>query len=153
MRQELKFRNFKDVREALTRLSQGEVETLGLWSYYQTLTHCATTVENSMKGLKREMSWWKRHVIGPLFFIFITTQGALPRGIRGNPQNALNQRVEGDEKAALSRLLKALEDFEKFGGTLNDHPLLGTLTKKKWFLFHSLHLANHLGYARLKEGP
>jgi hypothetical protein len=97
------------------------------------------------------MSWWKRHVKGPLFFWKISMDGHLPSGIKGNPQIAFDERIEGDEKESLARLLKTMEDFEKFEGTLSDHILLGNLTKSQWILFHSMHLANHLGHARLKE--
>ena len=88
---------------------------------------------------------------GPLFFWKISRDGFLPSGIMGNPQIAFDERIEGDEKAALVRLLKTMEDFEKFEGNLSDHILLGNLTKNQWILFHSMHLANHLGHAKLKE--
>jgi hypothetical protein len=150
MHQKFKLKNFNDVRALLNQLEQGPVETTGLWSYFQILTHCATAMENSMLGRRREMSWWKRHVRGPLFFRKISRDGFLPSGIKGNPQIAFDERIEGDEKAALTKLLKTMEDFEKFEGNLSDHILLGNLTKKQWILFHSMHLANHLGHAQLK---
>lgn len=151
MRQKLKLKNFNDIRGVLNKLEPGQVETTGLWSYYQILTHCATAMENSILGRRREMSWWKRHVKGPLFFWKISRDGCLPSGIKGNPQIAFDERIEGDEKAALARLLKTMEDFERFEGNLSDHILLGNLSRKQWMLFHSLHLANHLGHAKPKE--
>src|SRR5205809_727732 len=65
MRRELRFKNFEEVRAELARLEQGPVETTGVWSYAQILDHCAASLENSMKGLEREMSWWKRNIAGP----------------------------------------------------------------------------------------
>lgn len=149
MRRELRFKNFEDVRAELAELGKGPVETTGVWSYFQILNHCATAMENSMKGLEREMSWWQKHVKGPLFFRKNARDGFIPAGIKGNPQTAPPERIEGDEKAALTKLHQAMEDFEKFAGKLSVHPRLGKLNKKQWYLFHAMHIANHLGHAKL----
>ena len=151
MRRELKFRTFEDVRNELSRLGPGPVETTGLWSYHQILTHCAMGFENSMKGLKREMSWWKKHVSGPLLFQGMVIKGSIPVGIKGNPQTTFSERIEGDVKTALARLLQVMADFEKFDGNLSIHPRVGKLSKKNWIRFHALHLANHLGYTKQKD--
>ena len=147
MRRELKFRTFDDARKELENLQKGPVETTGHWSYFQILSHLAKATEGSMKGVKREMSWWNRHVKGPLSLQAMWLQGYIPVGIQGPPA----ERVEGDEKQALEQLLKALGDFEKFEGVLSDHPRLGSIGKEGFHRFHVLHMANHLGYAKLKD--
>ncbi len=147
MHRHLKFKNFNDARQELDRLSQGPIETIGNWSYFQILAHCAKAIEGSTKGKTFEMSWWKRHLRGPLFFYYCAWKGAVPSGIGVNPNKPV-ERIEGDEKAALAQLHQALEIFEKFEGKLGEHPLMGPLTKKQWALFHSWHLANHLGHVR-----
>jgi len=151
MRRELKFRNFNDARKELERLGPGPVETTGLWSYYQILTHCALGFENSMKGIEREMSWWKKHVSGPLRFQGMVLKGSIPMGIKGNPQTTYTERVEGDAKAAMDKLLQVMAEFEKFERKISIHPRVGKLSKKNWLRFHALHLANHLGYTKLKD--
>ena len=148
MRRELRFKNFEEVRAELARLEQGPVETTGVWSYFQILDHCALSLENSMKGLEREMSWWQKHVKGPFFARVTAAKGFIRPGIKGNPQTALSVRVEGDEKAAMTRLQQGLEAFEKFEGKLSVHPRLGKLNKKLWYHFHAMHIANHIGHAK-----
>jgi hypothetical protein len=76
--------------------------------------------------------------------------GFYPPGV-GVKKGVKVERVEGDEKAALAALRKALDDFEKHEGPWAEHPFFGKLDKKKWTLLTSLHLANHLGWAKPKE--
>jgi hypothetical protein len=147
MRRELKFRSFKDVRNELERLQKGPVETTGSWSYFQILTHCAKGFEGSMKGVKREMPWWKKHFLGPLTLRGMWLKGSIPIGIKGPPTD----RMEGDDRQAMVQLLIAIEDFEKFEGPFSDHPRVGKLDKEGWRRFHVLHLANHLGYTKPKN--
>lgn len=147
MPRDLRCRNFEDVRAELDRLHSGPVETTGNWSYYQILTHLTQAVEGSMKGVKREMTWWKRNVLGPLLHRLFVLRGYIPRGIKGPPSD----RVEGDETEALVRFRAALDNFEKFEGPFSDHRILGPLNKKQWAEFHPLHFANHVSHVRRKE--
>jgi hypothetical protein len=147
MRRELRFRSFDDIRSELNRLEQGSVETTGNWSYFQILAHLTKAVEGSMKGLKREMPFWKKKVVGPILYRVFAMRGYIPEGIKGPPAD----RIEGNEAEALAQFRKALETFEKFEGPLSDHPILGRLDKKQWTAFHSMHFANHVGHAKLKD--
>lgn len=147
MPRNLRCKNFKDVRAELDRLSQGSVETTGNWSYYQILTHLTQALEGSMKGVKREMPWWKRNIVGPLLHRLFVLRGYIPRGIKGPPAD----RIEGDEAQALVQYRKTLEIFEKFEGSFSDHRILGPLKKKQWTEFHTLHFANHVSHVRKKE--
>lgn len=151
MRRELRFKKIDDIRRELANLEKGPVITTGNWSYFQILEHCRKAVEGSMKGLQREMSWWKKHVIGPIGMYKTAMDGVIPTGIGSPMKGTPVERIEGDEKTALEQLRKALDDFEKFEGNLSSHPRFGPMNKKQWLLFHSMHLANHLGHARLKE--
>jgi hypothetical protein len=146
MRRELRFKTFDDARAELTQLEKGPVETTGNWSYFQILNHCAKAMEGSMKGSKREIPWQKRYIFGPIGYWDTVLRGYIAQGIQG-PKT---ERVEGDEKAALEQLRKAMDDFEKHEGPFSEHPRFGAFGKKKWYLFHSFHMANHLGWARPK---
>ena len=149
IRRELRFKTLDDARQELALLENGEVVTLGNWSYYQILNHCAGALEGTMKGLKREFSWWKRYVAGPLAAQKVMAQGFIPAGVQSSsPQT---ERVEGDEKIALSRLRKAMDDFQKFEGKFSEHPRFGPLNKRQWLHFHAMHLANHLGFVKLND--
>jgi len=151
LRRELRFKNFNDIRQELSALEKGPVVTTGQWSYFQILEHCRKAVEGSMKGLHRDLSWWKRHVMGPIGMYKTAKDGFIPTGIGSPMKGTPVERMEGDEKTALSQLRQALVDFEKFEGKFSDHPRFGQMSKKNWLLFHSMHLANHLGHAALKE--
>jgi len=146
MRRELRFKTLDDARAELARFEKSPVETFGNWSYFQILSHCSWALEGSIKGLKREMPWLKRYVSGPLGARSIILRGYIPVGVQG-PKT---ERIEGDDKAALAALRKAMDDFEKHEGPFSDHPRFGPLNKKKWTLFHAFHLANHLGWTKPK---
>jgi hypothetical protein len=151
MRRELRFKNFSDIRQELANLEKGPVVTTGNWSYFQILDHCRKALEGSMKGIHREMSWWKKYVIGPIGIYKTVRDGFIPTGIGSPMKGTPVERIEGDEKATLEQLRKALDEFEKFEGALSSHPRFGPMNKKQWLRFHSMHLANHLGHAKLKQ--
>ncbi|HVZ81454.1 MAG TPA: DUF1569 domain-containing protein [bacterium] len=140
MPRDLRCKNIQDIRAELDRLGTGVVETTGNWSYFQIIDHLAQAVEGSMKGVKREMPWWKKRLVGPLAHFFFVLRGYIPRGIKGRPP----ERIEGDAAVAVARLRKALEDFERHHGPWSDHPLLGALTKTQWAQFHRMHFNNHV---------
>jgi len=147
MRRELRFRSFDDIRSELNRLGRGPVETTNHWSYFQIMTHLTKAVEGSVKGVKREMPFWKKHIVGPLLYRLFALRGYIPKGIKGPPSD----RIEGNEAEAVAQFLKALETFEKSGGPYSDHPILGPLNKKQWAVFHVMHFANHVGYTKTKD--
>lgn len=143
----LRCKNFDDIRAELDRLGAGPVETTGSWSYYQILTHLTKALEGSTKGVKRDMPWWKRNIVGPLLHRLFVLRGYIPRGIKGPPAD----RIEGDEAEALAAFRKALENFEKHAGPWSDHPILGPLNKKQWTAFHPLHFSNHVSHTKLED--
>jgi hypothetical protein len=147
MPRNLRCRTIEDIRAELDRLSRGPVETTGKWSYYQILTHLTKAVEGSMKGLKRELPWWKKHLMGPLLYRIFILRGYIPRGIKGPPAD----RIEGNEAEALAQFRKALETFEKFEGPWSEHPIMGRLNKEQWANFHPMHFANHVSHVKSKK--
>jgi hypothetical protein len=149
MRRELRFKTFDDARAELARLEKGPVETTGHWSYFQILNHCSNGVESSMTSFSGLKPWLLRRTIGPMVLKKVFKAGFIQPGI-GLKKGAKVEKVEGDEKAALARLRKALDAFEKHPGPWGEHPFFGKLDKEKWTLLTSLHLANHLGWAKPK---
>lgn len=140
----LRCKNFQDIRAELDRLGTGPVGTTGNWSYFQIIDHLAQGVEGSMKGVGRDMPWWKRHLLGPALYHFFALRGHIPRGIPGRP----SERVEGDAAQALVRYRKALGDFEGHAGPWSDHPILGPLSKGQWARFHVMHFNNHVSHTQ-----
>jgi hypothetical protein len=151
MRRELIFRTIGDARAELDRLEKGPVETTGNWSYFQILNHCGKAVEASMRGFKSLKPWYIRRILGPIAFGKLSGRGFIPPGAGAPAKGITAERVEGDEKAALTNLRKGLDDLEKYGGPWAEHPFFGKLNREKWLHLTAMHLANHLGWAKPKE--
>jgi hypothetical protein len=147
MPRHLRCKNFQDIRAELARLGDSPVETTGKWSYFQMLSHLAKAVEGSMKGTRREIPWWKRHLLGPVLYRLFSARGYIPEGIKGPPPD----RIEGNAAEARILLEKALENFEKSEGPYSDHPIMGPLNKQQWLVFHSMHFANHVRHTRINQ--
>jgi hypothetical protein len=143
----LRCKNFDDIRAELARLGDGPVETTGHWSYFQMITHLTKAVEGSLKGLKREMPWWKKRLRGPFLYRLFVIRGYIPGGIKGPPPD----RIEGNAAEAVVQFKEAMGAFEKFEGSLSDHPILGPLNKKQWAAFHTLHFANHVRHTKIQS--
>jgi len=149
MRRELRFKTFDDALAELQRLEQGPVITLGDWSFYQILDHCAGSIQNSMNPNARPLPSLKKRVVGFIAKHVIFCKGCLPAGIQ-NPK-APSQRVEGDAQVAAKKLRDAITAFKDYSGPLAPHPFFGSLTKAEWQRILIFHLANHLGFVRSKK--
>ncbi len=149
-RRELRFKTLADARAELDRLEKGPVATTGNWSYYQILTHLEKGSKSSMTAFPTLKGWWLRRLIGPIGLKKVFKQGFIPPGV-GAKKGAKVERVEGDEKTALASLRKTLDAFEKHEGPWAEHPFFGKMDKQKWTTLTTLHLANHLGWAKLRD--
>ncbi|HXL72670.1 MAG TPA: DUF1569 domain-containing protein [bacterium] len=147
-RRELRFKTLKDARAELKRLEKGPVVTTGNWSYYQILDHLQINAAYSMTSFPSLKSWWLRRLAGPMILGVILKQESLPAGT--GAFIPVNPNAKGNEKKALAQLRKTLTDLEKYEGPWAEHPIFGKMNKEKWFHLTSLHLANHLGWAKLK---
>jgi hypothetical protein len=148
MRRELKFNSFEEVLNELNQLEKGQVQTTGLWSFYQILTHCSESLEFCVSRYPSEAPWIIRATIGRLAFKEMMKMGYFKPGMV-NPR-APQKREEGDEKAALSRIRKAIAAFQAYTGPLATHPFFGKIARQDFEKYHLMHLAHHLGHAQLK---
>jgi hypothetical protein len=147
-RRELSFKTLKEARAELNRLEKGPVLTTGNWSYYQILDHLQINAAYSMTSFPSLRSWWLRRSVGPMILGVILKQKSLPSGTGSITK--LNPIVKGNQKKALAELRKTLTDLEKHTGPWAEHPIFGKMNKEKWLRLTSLHIANHLGWAKLK---
>ncbi len=147
-RRELRFKTLKDARAELKRLEKGPVVTTGNWSYYQILDHLQVNAARSMTAFPSLRSWWLRRSIGPLILAVILKQGLIPTGT--GAVIGAKPKVKGNEKKALADLRKTLADLEKHEGPWAEHPIFGKMNKEKWLRLTPIHIANHLGWAKLK---
>ena len=141
---------FNSLDDALEELSTIErfkaVDTTGLWSYYQILTHLADYLESSMNNFSWMQPLSMRRTIGKANFFKLKQAGKMDPGL-ANPSTP-KVREEGDEKAALQRLRRMIEEYKKFVGEHPEHPFYGLLTREDWDFLHRIHMAHHLGFVR-----
>jgi hypothetical protein len=148
-RRELRFKTLNDARAELDRLEKGPVITTGNWTYYQILNHLKQGSVCSMTSFPTLGAWWLRRLIGPIGLGKVFKQGFIPPGAGSSRKE--NLVAQGDEKAALAALRQTLDNLEKHEGPWAEHPFFGKMDKTKWLHLTALHLANHLGWARLKD--
>jgi hypothetical protein len=148
MNRHLKFNSFEDALVELENLERGPVETTGLWSFYQILTHCAESLEFCVSRYPGEAPWIIRATIGRLAFKDLMRKGFFRPGTM-NPR-ASKKREEGDEKSAMARLRKAIADFQTYTGPMARHPFYGKIGREDFERLHIFHLAHHLGFAKTK---
>jgi hypothetical protein len=146
-RRELRFKTLDDARAELKRLEKGTVITTSNWSYYQILTHLQSGSVCSMTSFPKLGSWWLRRFIGPIGLRKVFKQGFIPPGVGST---RIDPMEKGNEKKALASLRKTLVDLKKHEGPWAEHPFFGKMDKEKWLHLTALHLANHLGWAKLK---
>ncbi len=136
------FADFDAVRRALSAPGPQARTTAG-WPLSQVLQHAAQSIEFSLDGFPEPKS--------ALF------QGTLGKGAwsvfnaRGRMSHSLTEPIPGApaldaalplERAA-TRLLAAIERFERHGGELRPHFAYGALDKRAYTRAHLMHLANH----------
>jgi hypothetical protein len=147
-RRKLSFKTLKDARAELNRLEKGPVVTTGNWSYYQILDHLQINAAFSMTSFPTLRSWGLRRSVGPMILGVILKQESLPTGTGSITK--LNPIVKGNQKKALADLRKTLAALEKHKGPWAEHPIFGKMNQDKWVRLTALHMANHLGWAKLK---
>ncbi|MGX9461527.1 DUF1569 domain-containing protein [Shewanella sp. A14] len=124
--------------EQLATLSTGE------WNCATVLTHCAQSVEFSMTGFPEHKSTLFKHTVGALAFSAFVTKGAMSHNLAEPIPAAPSIHPNTDVNQALTRLIKSLNDFKKFNGSLSPHFAYGELNKADYELAHVLHFYNHL---------
>jgi len=147
-RSKLSFKTLKGARAELNRLEKGPVVTTGNWSYYQILDHLQINAAFSMTSFPTLRSWGLRRSVGPMILGVILKQESLPTGTGSITK--LNPIVKGNQKKALADLRKTLAALEKHKGPWAEHPIFGKMNQDKWVRLTALHMANHLGWAKLK---
>lgn len=141
---ELKFTKLTEVETELERLSQGQPETTGNWTYFQILSHLAETIEDSYKPMEPPAKPVEARTTEVLFKR-LQKSGKLKPGYV-NP--ALPRtREDGDVQAAKQRLQKAIQGF-RASTHLNHEPALGYLNHEQFEFLHAIHCALHLGFVK-----
>jgi len=147
----LRFASLADARSELERLRQARtLASTTAWSWAQTLTHCAQSIEYSMIGFPQMKPALFQHTIGSAAISVFAWRGRmthdLTEPIPGAP--ALDATVAAGP--ASERLEASMHAFLHWPGPLRPHFAYGALTRPQYEQAHALHLANHLSAFRVE---
>jgi hypothetical protein len=136
------FADFDAVRRALAALGPQARTTAG-WPLAQVLQHAAQSIEFSLDGFPHPKSALFQSTIGKGAWSVFNARGrmshSLTEPIPGAP--ALDGALPLER--ASTRLVAAIERFERHGGALLPHFAYGALDKRAYTRAHLMHLANH----------
>lgn len=143
-RRRLNHLNFDEVLADVERLRQEGYERVGEWELGQIADHLAGTIHGSIHGFPFQMPWVFRRFYGPSAFKKILEVRRLKSGVK-LPPSARPPR-DAPLAPAVERLASAIREFEAHDGHLQEHPMLGKLSKEDWRQFHLIHCSHHLGF-------
>ncbi|HYE71450.1 MAG TPA: DUF1569 domain-containing protein [Aquabacterium sp.] len=136
------FADFDAARRALMALGTQARTTAG-WPLAQVLQHAAQSIEYSIDGFPAPKPALFQNTLGKGAWTVFNTRGrmshSLTEPIPGAP--ALDAALPLER--ATTRLLAAIERFERHGGALQPHFAYGALDKRAYARAHLMHLANH----------
>lgn len=130
--------------DALARLRGARIVHRGGWNPAQVFAHLAQSIGYSMTGFPQPKPALFQGTVGAAAFAVFHSRGAMTHGLTEPIPGAPAIAASEDQAAALERVLKALADFDKFGGALQPHFAYGALDKKAYAAAHAMHVYNHL---------
>lgn len=137
------FANWAQARAAVLALLQTRPSLSGDWTTAQMLEHVAQSIEYSMLGFPALKPEWFRATVGAAAFQAFRWRGAmnhpLDQPIPGAPDLPASLALD----AAVARLLRAMDAFERHTGPLQAHFAYGELDRPDYTQAHLMHLANH----------
>jgi Protein of unknown function (DUF1569) len=139
------FGTWAEARNAVAALGRpgSRWHATGAWNLSQSLQHLAQSVEGSLAGYPQSKPAW-----------FVATLGKAAHAAfeaRGRMTHPLDEPIPGaapldaalPTEAAVLRLLKAMDAFERHVGALAPHFAYGPLTKPQYARAHLMHVAAH----------
>ncbi|HMV76679.1 MAG TPA: DUF1569 domain-containing protein [Leptospiraceae bacterium] len=146
MRRNIRLLSLEDVEAELNYLDgAGSIQTSGLWTYYQILSHMNDAVHFSMTGFPSVLPGFIRKTVGRYMFKKLIKTGIMKPGYL-NP-SAPKKREEGDARLMLQKLRSTLNDFKNYNGEMSVHPIFDRLSKEDYTKLHSIHFSLHLSFA------
>ena len=130
--------------DELTKLKGAKIKHSGGWTPAQVFEHMAQSVEYSMTGFPESKSPLFQSTVGAAAFAVFQSKGAMKHSLTEPIPGAPTLAGNGDQDAALNRLLKSLADFDAFTGALKPHFAYGALDKPTFAAAHAMHVFNHL---------
>ncbi len=131
-------------RDALLPMKGKAIKHSGGWTPAQVFEHLAQSIEFSMSGFPQPKPAIFQSTAGALAFSVFQAKGAMTHGLTEPIPGAPALASNGNQDAALDRLLKSLSDFDQFSGALKPHFAYGSLDKTQYAAAHAMHVFNHL---------
>jgi len=135
-------RSLKDVKTFLGGLVPTAPHTG--WPLPEVLTHCAQSIEYSVRGYPVLRSGLFRATIGPLVKRRFLAKGAMSHDLTAPIAGAPALEPAPPFPEAVARLRQAIETFEAHPGPFAPHLAYGPCTKDEYDVLHALHVADHL---------
>jgi len=140
----LRFGSLADARDELERLGQAPaLASMTAWSWAQTMTHCAQSIEYSMSGFPQMKPALFQHTIGSAAISVFAWRGRMTHDLAEPIPGAPSLEAETAAGPALARLHASMRAFLSWAGPLQPHFAYGALAKPEYERAHALHLANH----------
>jgi hypothetical protein len=145
MDRRLEFTSLDDALRELDRLAKAAVLKPGtVWTWPQTLIHCAQSIEYSMTGFPQEKSPIFQRTLGAVAFGVFSWRGRMTHDLAEPIPGAPSLDAGVAEAPAMARLQNAIQDFGRSKEPLRPHFAYGALSKSEYERAHAMHLANHL---------
>jgi Protein of unknown function (DUF1569) len=128
----------------LAKFKGAKIKHTGGWTPAQVFEHLAQSIDYSMTGFPESKSALFQSTAGAAAFALFQAKGAMKHGLTEAIPGAPLLATNGDQDAALDRLLRSLSTFDSFSGALKPHFAYSDLNKQNYAAAHAMHVFNHL---------
>jgi len=141
---QLSFTSLDNALQEADRLTKAIVLKRGtVWTWPQTLIHCAQSIEYSMTGFPQPKSPFFQHTIGKAAFGAFSWRGRMTHDLTEQIPGAPSIDATSDTALAMVRVQRAVQDFRGGKQALRPHFAYGELTRSEYEHAHAMHLAIH----------
>lgn len=141
----LKFRSLAEAEDTLENLRQApKIETFDQWNLLETLDHCATSLECTLRGYPEMKPEWFRTVVGPMAKHVFLMRGQMSHNTLDPIPGQENLPHSADQQTAFDRLFRAIADFRNWQFQVAEHFAYGKLDRAEAEKLQAFHIADHL---------
>lgn len=151
MNRQLLFASLDDAVRELDRLEKAPaLESSAVWTWPQTMIHCAQSLMYSLTGFPEPKSALFQRTLGAAAFTVFSWRGRMSHDL-GEPIPGAPTLDRGADAASAARQLRrSIHDFRNSKQPLRPHFAYGALTKAEYEHAHAMHLANHFSAFNIK---
>lgn len=148
---QLVFRSLDEALRELDRLAAAPaLAGSALWTWPQTLIHCAQSIEYSITGFPQPKSKAFQQTVGSTAFAVFQWRGHMSHDLAEPIPGAPTPAPDADTATALARLRRSFDAFRASPEPLQPHFAYGALGKRDYEQAHAMHLANHFSAFELR---